>query len=326
MALHRGRGVHGGARLVSEALQQLATRRAAGLFDFSFMGLYEFGDAAALQALQSRDLGRLAPGRIAYTLLLDEHGSVRNDATVWRLDSGLWWLFTGRRADALWIAERTAARVRSGEHAVLALQGPAAGAILARLVGEDAVRSLRYFGFAARRIAGAPAWIGRIGYSGELGYEILVPAALGDAARQALLDAGAAERLGECSFEAADGLRIESGYVLFDREITGRERPEELGLARLVERRGLPRFAPSRRLVGLEIERVATGARPWLPRAQLTSEADSALFAPRLGLGFAAIEDAAPGTLVQLDDGRRARVARLPFYDPMRRRPRAMPL
>jgi aminomethyltransferase len=312
---------------VSAALQQLATRRGAGLFDFSFMGHYELDDAAALQALQSRDLARIAPGRIAYTLLLEEDGRVRNDATVWHLEPGRWWLFTGRRADARWIAQRSPARVRSDEHAVIALQGPAAGNILARLVGIEAVRSLRYFGFAALEVAGTAGWIARIGYSGELGYEILVPSERGEATRAALLEAGAAESLRECRFEAANGLRIESGYVLFDHEITGAERPEELGLERLVDRPGLPRVAaPARRLVGLEIERHATGPRPWLPAARLTSEADSPLFASRLGLGFVDLEDAACGALVQLADGRRARVARLPFYDPMRRRPRATPL
>ena len=304
----------------------LATRRSAGLFDFSFMGLYEFADAAALQPLQSRNLARLAPGRIAYTLLLHNDGRVFNDATVWRMDEGRWWLFSGRRSDVDWVAARAAPRVRSGELAVLALQGPASGAILARLAGEDLVRTLRYFAFAALRTAAGSGHVGRIGYSGELGYEIVVPAAQASVMWRALLDAGAAHGLRECSFEAANGLRIESGYVLFDREITGHERPEELGLARLVERAAMHRIAPGRRLVGLEIERGTSRPRTWLPAARLTSEADSPLFAPRLGLGFAAAPDAAPGTLVQLQDGRRARVARLPFHDPMRRRPRATPL
>ncbi len=308
--------------------QHLATRGGAGLFDFSFMGLYEFDDAAALQPLQSRDLARLAPGRIAYTLLLEADGAVFNDATIWRLDTGRWWLFSGRRGDAAWIGARAAPRVRSGEHAVLALQGPASGAILARVLGEDLVRSLRYFGFAAFRTPPGPGHVGRIGYSGELGYEIVVPAAQESAMRRALAEAGGARALRECGFDAANSLRIESGYVLFDREITGRERPEELGLDRLVELRAPRRAQPATRLVGLEIEPpgCAPRARPWLPAARVTSECDSPLLGRRLALGFVAAGDARPGTRVALADGRRACVARLPFYDPMRKRPRAMPL
>jgi aminomethyltransferase len=316
-----------GTRVVSEAhAGHLATRRHAGLFDFSFMGLYEFTDTASVQALQSRDLARLAPGRIAYTLLLEEDGRVRNDATVWKLDSRRWWLFSGRPSDADWIASRAQPRVRSGEHAVIALQGPASGAILARVLGEEPVRALRYFGFAPFHSPAGSGHVGRIGYSGELGYEIVVPVAQEAATRSALLVAGG-RGLRECDFETADSLRIESGYVLFDREITGSERPEELGLERLVERTRRA-ASPSRRLVGLEIETAAFAprGRPWLPAARVTSESDSPILGRRLALGYVAAENARPGTLVALADGRRARVARLPFYDPMRRLPRAAPL
>ena len=80
--------------------QHLATRRSAGLFDFSFMSLCEIaghGAAALLERLQTRAIARLAPGQIAYTLLLREDASVFIDATVWRHADGRWWLFTGRR-------------------------------------------------------------------------------------------------------------------------------------------------------------------------------------------------------------------------------------
>ena len=306
--------------------QHLATRRGAGLFDFSFMGLYQFEDAAALEPLQSRNLARLQTGRIAYTLLLDDEGRVVNDATVWRLPGGPWWLFSGRRSDAEWIVPRAGPRVLSGAHAVIALQGPASGAILARLAGEAQVRGLRYFDLGAFRAAGCEGWIGRIGYSGELGYELVVPAHDEARLRGALLEAGAPEGLAECGFEAADSLRIEAGYVLFDRELTGRERPREVGLGRLVERRAWPREEPRRRLVGLEIGAEGPRARAWLPAAQVTSECDSPIFGRTLGLGFVDAEHAVPGTRVALPDGRAARVARLPFYDPSRRRPRLTPL
>src|SRR2546421_1282859 len=145
--------------------QHLATRRAAGLFDFSFMGLFEFRGTAELERLQSRDLSDIEPGRAAYTLLLNEDGSVFNDATVWNMGKDRWWLFSGRPSDIAWLG--AAPRDRSGEHAILALQGPASGRILARLVGEPAVRALRYFRFAHI----GELVVARLGYSGELGYE-----------------------------------------------------------------------------------------------------------------------------------------------------------
>lgn len=296
--------------------EHLATRRAAGLFDFSFMGLYEFAGTAALARLQTRHLAELAAGRLAYTLLLNDDGSVFNDATVWRMDADRYWLFTGRRSDIEWLGD--AARDRSGEHAVLALQGPASGAILARFAGVELVRALRYFDF----IPKGKIIIARLGYSGELGYELMVPAADARELRQALLEAGRGDGLCECSFAAADSLRIESGYVLFDREIDGRANPRELGLERLVSSRWR-KFGFTRKLLGLEI--LDRPALQDLPVARVTSECFSPVLGKAIALGFAA-PDTVAGSSVRLADGRMARAARLPFYDPGRRLPRGAPL
>jgi glycine cleavage system aminomethyltransferase T len=76
------------AAYTDAAEEHLATRRACGLFGFSFMGHFEIagaGSRAFLDRLQTRNLAALAPGRIAYTLLLRADGTVFIDATVWRL-------------------------------------------------------------------------------------------------------------------------------------------------------------------------------------------------------------------------------------------------
>ncbi|HEU4351663.1 MAG TPA: aminomethyltransferase family protein [Burkholderiales bacterium] len=287
--------------------EHLATRRAAGLFDFSFMGLYEFNNEPELQALQTRNLDALAPGQVAYTLLLKDDGAVLIDATVWRLDAERFWLFTGKR-------DPYGGRDRSGKFAILAVQGPASGRILAKLIGADAVVSLNYFHFGTFR----NVIVGRMGYSGELGYELLVPADEEPALRHRLLHLGAGDGLRECTWDAADSLRIESGYVLFGREVDGRANPRELGLERFAPNRT---FDVARRLVGLELlnEQGLAG----MPAAQLTSTCFSPTLGRTIGLGFA---NSDPGSLVRLADRHTARVARLPFYDPERRRPRASPL
>lgn len=285
--------------------QHLATRRAAGLFDFSFMGLYEFERAVPAQ---TRELDALEPGQIAYTLILKEDGAVRIDATVWRLDQTRYWLFAGKRA-------AYGGRDRSGEYAILALQGPSSGWILARLIGPDAVGSLRYFRFLEKD----GLIVARIGYSGELGYELLVPAAEAAALRSRLMQAGQAEGLRECTWPAADSLRIEAGYVLFDREVDGVANPRELGLERLAPGKT---FDMRRKLVGLEIFDEAGSAS--LP-AEVTSECFSPTLGRTIALGFAG-PAIGRGSAVRLPDGRVARVCALPFYDPERRRPRAAPL
>ena len=286
--------------------EHLATRRAAGLFDFSFMGLYEFERAVPAQ---TRDLAALEPGQIAYTLILKEDGAVRIDATVWRLDETRYWLFAGKRA-------AYGGRDRSGEYAILALQGPSSGWILARLIGPDAVARLRYWHFLEKD----GLIVARIGYSGELGYELLVPAAEAAALRSRLMQAGQAEGLRECTWPAADSLRIEAGYVLFDREVDGVANPRELGLGRFVSDR--KDFPLRRQLVGLEIfDEAGTASMP----AEVTSECFSPTLGRTIALGFAS-PATGRGSAVRLPDGRVARVCALPFYDPERRRPRAAPL
>ena len=294
---------------MSPAEQHLATRTAAGLFDFSFMGLYEFSSESSLRSLQSRSLGALVPGQIVYSLILNADGSVFNDATVWQMGGERFWLWTGRRSD--YARFRGVARDRSGEFDVLALQGPASGAILAGLFGREMISALRYFHFVQRNTL----LVARLGYSGELGYELIVPAAERHALWRLLVKAGAVE----CGPEAMNSLRIESGYVIFDREIDGRANPGELGLQRLV----FPsrKFPVTRKLVGLEI--FERSAQEELPKSQLTSECFSPIFNKHLGLGFASPQ--AEGS-VRLEDGRAARIVPLPFYDPERRRPRGAPL
>jgi aminomethyltransferase len=308
----------------------LATRSAAGLFDFSFMGHCEVSGPRArafLERLQTRNLAQLAPGGIYYTLLVREDGSVFNDATVWCIAPERYWLFTGRPGDFDWILSLQSARdpalVRlSGQFSIIALQGPRSIGLLHSALP----RPPRYFAFTRAELAGVPAWIARLGYSGERGVEILVPAAAGAAVWRALMQPGVCA----CSFETANSLRIESGYILFANELAHNPDPFELGLDRLVTSsdcigaaalREKRRAGLRRRLVGL-VPAGSVRAADNLPEAQLTSEAYSPTFGRLLGMGFAPAEHAAPGNLLRLAEGRLAHSARLPFYDPGRVLPR----
>jgi glycine cleavage system aminomethyltransferase T len=123
-----------------------------------------------------------------------------------------------------------------------------------------------------------------------------------------------------CSFEATNSLRIEAGYVLFDREIDGRANPRELGLERLARGRT---FTAQRKLVGLDIEEGYASAD--LPAARVTSQCDSPTLERGIALAFAPA-DARYGDFVRADKAYLARVVSLPFYDAERRRPRAAPL
>jgi aminomethyltransferase len=207
--------------------------------------------------------------------------------------------------------------------------------------------ALPYYGFREARFAETDCWIARLGYSGEMGYEIVIADAAAPSLWEALLAGGANAGLVECGFDAADSLRIEAGHILFTRELVSSVTPFELGLGRLVDFAGRDfvgaqalrprRFgAPARRLVGLmsggESRAPSAVAGEMEPASALPAKLDegmavmtSTCFSPlleqRIGIGFAAAAESAPGSMVDLVGGGRARVARLPFYDP----PRALP-
>ena len=325
-------------RFDNSLIEHHATRHACGLFDFSFMGGWEITGApamAALSRLQTRDLAALAPGQIAYTLICRDDGSVFNDATVWKFSDQHYWLFSGRKSDHEWVGpdlERI-----DDAHAILALQGPNSARVLATVAGEKLIRRLGYFHFAAATLCGHACYIGRIGYSGELGYELIVAAGAAPVIWQSLLDAGQRFGIRPCGFEAANLLRIESGYILFSSELALPRRPVELGLARLVtsaaaDMRGhaalrTPLNGERRNLVCVELsEPELKSAGPSPLALELTSTVFSPLAGRHLGLGFAIAKNNAPRTRLVCEDGRPAAVCRLPYYDSQRLRPRASPL
>lgn len=319
--------------------EHVATREAGGLFDFSFMGFWEIdgpGARAHVAHLQTRDLSALEPGRVAYTLLLRPDGSVLIDATVWLHASDRFWIFTGRRSDDAWMradAERFGSRVRAlhGSQAVLAMQGPRSGEWLARVAGADAVRALRYFRFAPMRIGGVAAVVGRLGFSGELGYEVVLAAERGPETWSLLLEAGRPFGAQACGFIATDSLRIECASILFSHELAKPRLPAELGMRHFVTApegmacgAAASRRPGESRLVCVEIDDVP--ALPAMATMNLTSESVSPTYGCRVGLGFAPTAASGPGAWLRDARGRRCRVLAGSRHDPKRTRVKAEPL
>ncbi|MGH8633180.1 MAG: aminomethyltransferase family protein [Burkholderiales bacterium] len=334
--------------------EHLATRRSCGLFDFSFMGCAEIAgreSLACIDYVQTRRLDGLPSGKLAYTLLLREDGTVLNDATVWHVEDDRYWLMTGCRADLRHLRHLAGTfdvkfRDISSQHAVLAVQGPHAFALVAQSLPGFVPALTPYFGFAEARFGAARCLIARIGYSGESGCELVIGSAHAPALWQRLLDDGADFGLRPGGFAAVDSLRIEAGHLLFSRELSLPAYPGELGLSRLADayrgsfhgagrllaaRHFLPRFC----LVGLlPVTRGATdlGALQRIADVRdhpiahgsglLTSVAYSPLFSTMLGLGYVSPVDRHPGTRVALAGGLAAIVARRPFYDPAKALPR----
>ncbi len=331
----------------------MATRRAVGLFDFSFMACFDIGgdDAAAfIERIQTRAVGGMQPGAILYTLLCRDDGTVVNDATLWCRGGGRFTLFTGRRSDAAHLRRRAEGLDitlddRSSRRATCAVQGPLPLRTLEAAFPGHPWATLGYFRFRTFDFGGGRCDIGRLGYSGEAGFEAIVDDGCARELWQRLAAAGAPYGLAECGFEAVDSLRIEAGCLLFTRELAAPATPYELRLGRLVRTDGasfvgaralnaMRRAEPERWLAGFDIDdrggrlaraplpSIDAAAPPRAGEALLTSVALSPLLERSIGLGFVAPEDRYPGTSVRLQTGHTARVARLPFYDPPKTRPR----
>lgn len=322
-----------------------AVRGAAGLFDVSHMGEVRVRGkraAAFLDAITPNEVAKLAPGRAHYSGLLTERGTYLDDLLVYRLAEDDFLVVVNASnapADAAEIARRAAGwddvevRDTSDDWALLALQGPRAVAILARLTATDLV-PIRYYGFAQGEVAGVPAILSRTGYTGEDGFELYL--APGDAAAvwRRLLAEGSADGLVPCGLGARDTLRLEAGMALYGHEIDDATTPFEAGLdwvvklgkgdfvgraALLAQREaGL-----GKRLVGFEVTGrgiARQGHTVWAADREVgvvTSGTWSPTFEKALGMAYVPTALAAPGTEVEIDvRGRRlpARLVALPFY------------
>ena len=208
-------------------------RARAGLFDVSHMGQVKLSgpDAgAALESLLPIDVIDLPVGQQRYALFTNERGGVMDDLMVTRLDGHYIAVVNAacKAQDIAHLRDRIGARCAIevlDDHALLALQGPQAAAVLARLSPE--VAQLSFMQARSVVLNGSRCLVSRSGYTGEDGFEIAVPADRAEGLARALLanDAVAAIGLG-----ARDSLRLEAGLCLYGHELTQDISPVEANL------------------------------------------------------------------------------------------------
>ena len=249
-------------------------RTAAVLFDVSHMGQAFLrgapgAAAAALEGLVPGDIKGLKPGRQRYTLLTNEAGGIIDDLMVACLPDGETLFLVvnaGRKeVDCARIAGGLPADVTLevlADRALLALQGPAAATVLARLAPETA--ALGFMGFAAVSVAGIDCWASRSGYTGEDGFEISVPAAQAEALARRLLDQ---PEVGPAGLGARDSLRLEAGLCLYGPDIDELTSPIEAGLGWVIGKRrrtdwDFPGAAVVRDHLDNGVTRLRVGLRP----------------------------------------------------------------
>ncbi len=328
------------------------TRAKAGLFDVSHMGqvILRARDpqkaALALETLVPVDVVGLAEGRQRYGFFTNEDGGIEDD------------LMIANRGDHLFVVVNAAckdadlARMRAAlepevtvklieTRALLALQGPAAEAVLAE--HYPAIRDMRFMDVETLPIAGAECWVSRSGYTGEDGFEISVPASAAEDLARALLSH---EDVLPIGLGARDSLRLEAGLCLYGHDIDSGTSPVEAGLTwaiQKIRRSGGDRAGgfpgservlaevtdgPARKRVGL----LPDGRAPMREGVQLfaSKEADMPIgqvtsggFGPTIGAPVAMGYVEAPHAAVETElfgevRGKRlpVKVAKLPFVTP----------
>lgn len=220
-----------------------AVRSTAGLFDVSHMGEVEIRGAGArdfVQFVTSNDVDRIEEGQAQYSTLLDERGRLLDDLLVYRLADGYMLVVnaSNREKDLAQLRHHAGGFAieiddRSESTALLALQGPRAEPILARL-SDAPLADLGYYRFRTGSIAGVPALISRTGYTGEDGFELYVAAEEAVLVWRRLLEVGRDDGLVPAGLGARDTLRLEMGYALYGNDLDEEHTPLEAGLGWVV--------------------------------------------------------------------------------------------
>jgi aminomethyltransferase len=231
--------------------EHLHTREKAGLFDVSHMGqafLSGADPARALERLTPADVVGLKEGMQRYGLLLNDQGTIKDDFMFSHLagESTLYLVVNAgtKDGDFAYIAgklEGVATLEPRPDRALLALQGPAAGAVLDR--HSPGIDKLTFMKVVRCLVAGAPAIVSRSGYTGEDGFEISIDAFHAERVARALL--GEADVL-PIGLGARDSLRLEAGLCLYGHDIDETSDPVEANLVwSIAKRRKLDKDFPA---------------------------------------------------------------------------------
>ncbi|MFQ5775272.1 MAG: 2Fe-2S iron-sulfur cluster-binding protein [Kiloniellaceae bacterium] len=336
----------------------LAVRGNVGLIDVSTLGGLEIRgpDAAEfLNRIYTFAYAKQAVGRARYVLMTNEAGTIIDDGVACRLRedhfyvtattggvdriylSMLWW-------NAQWRLDVDVANVTAA-YAGVNIAGPKSREVLTRLVeGVDlSAEAFPYMGVREGRVAGIPARLIRVGFVGELGYEVHVPASCGEALWDTLVEAGRDHDIRRFGVEAQRVLRLEKGHIIIGQDTDAMTFPHEVDMAWAIARKK-PFFVggrsielrlrqPMRRkLAGFAIDdpKLPTPGESNLVLRDrdmagfVTSVARSPSLGKVIGMAYVHPDDAVPGASIRikLDGGQvvAAEVVPLPFYDPDNKR------
>jgi sarcosine oxidase subunit alpha len=329
-----------------------AVRESVGIIDVGTLGKIEAHGADAAALLDRSYTGRIAtlkPGATRYGLMLDESAVIVDDGVIARLSDQHFYFTTTtsgsanvyrelQRNNLLWNLRATLVNL-TGHLGALNLAGPRAREVLAEVCDLDlSDGAFPYLAVRVGTVAGAPCRLLRVGFVGELGYEIHAPARAIDKVWDALFAAGAKFGIRAFGVEAQRLLRLEKGHIIIGQDTDGLTNPFEIGAdwALALDKpffvgqrslRVLSRREQRQKLVGFRLDD-SNGPRPLechlvIANGDIAGRVTSIAWSPTLkaviGLAFVAPNLAAPGAslTIRITDGTlvNATVTALPFYD-----------
>jgi len=305
--------------------EHLAVRRHAGVFDVSHMGEIETRGPQAeafLQHLLSNDVRRIPVGGAQYSVLCREDGGVLDDLFTYRIGESHYLTVTNASnhdKDLRWLQEHAAAFDvdvidRAPGYAMLAVQGPAARAIVGRLA--DGALPPRMHA-CERTVAGVPMLVCGTGYTGEDGVELLLAGDAADTVWDALLGAGVTP----VGLGARDTLRLEVCFHLYGNDLMEERGPIEAGLGWCCKEAtgfigaeavaAVRAAGPRERLVPFVIDGpgIARQHNAVIGGGEVTSGTLSACLGVGIGMAYLPSERATPGTRFEIDVRGRVRPA-----------------
>ena len=342
-------------RAANIAAEALNVRENVGLIDVSTLGGLEVRgpDAAEfLNRMYTFAYLKQPVGRSRYVLMTDDTGVIVDDGVACRLhDEHFYVTATTSGVDGvyrtmLWYNAQWRLKVDvthvSASYAGVNIAGPNSRDVVQKLCDDVDLspEAFPYMGVRRGHIAGIPALFLRVGFVGELGYELHVPASQGEALWDVLIEAGEGAGIRPFGVEAQRLLRLEKGHIIISQDTDGLTNPHEADMTWAISRKK-PYFVGmrsvsiqesagvKRKLVGFELAGSDAESEPKechlvIRGGTITGRVTSIVRSPTLGkvigLAYVAPDQAEPGSTfdIKTDTGqmRRATVVKLPFYDP----------
>jgi len=317
-------------------------RKSVGVFDITHMGEFEVRGKNALAFLQkttTNDVAKLETYQVQYSCMCYPDGGIVDDLLVYKLPDHYYLVVNGANIekDFKWLESNLFGDVKlinkSDETALLAIQGPDAEKVLAKITDVD-LKQLRYYWATFGRVSGVDMLFSRTGYTGEDGFELYFPFCHAENLWNAIFEAGKGFDIEPIGLGARDSLRLEMKYMLYGNDIDKTTNPFEAGLAWIVKPEkgdfiGRKPFLKTkeqgskRKLMAFQLLEKGFPRQhyPIKKDGKTIGEVTSGVFSPSLdkgvGMGYVETEYSKIGTKFDIDirgKGFKAEVVKPPFY------------